>query len=129
MKQADTEPRPHKPPYSGNGIRSKAHSKHRSSGSGVRRRGKSIWTSRESSTNPKFPTKLSKRSFLLDRERPVFFSLAREKKMGGSKKDQPLQMANPAAAAISGRRNENPLTPVGISVIIRAINPEQFRGG
>ena len=69
--------------------------KHRSSDSGNRRRGKSIWTSRLGSNHLKFSTRLLKRSFLLDRERPVFFSLAREKKMGGSKKDQPLQMANP----------------------------------
>jgi hypothetical protein len=46
------------------------------------------------STQLKFSTSLNKRSFLLDRERPVFFSLAREKKMGGSILDQPLQMAD-----------------------------------
>ncbi len=67
--------------------------KHRSSGSGVRRRDKSIWTSRLGSAKLKFSTKHSKRSFLLDRERPVFFSLAREKKMGGSNLDQLLQIA------------------------------------
>ena len=87
---------------------------HRSSGSGVRRRVKSIWASRFTSSSSKFFAKLLKRSFLLDRERPVclrpksrraaavglrhapagaVFSLAREKKMGGSKKGQPLQMA------------------------------------
>ena len=71
-----------------------ARPKHRSSGSGNRRRGKSIWTSRLNSTKLKFFTSLNKRSFLLDRERPVFFSLAREKKMGGSNLDQPLQMAD-----------------------------------
>ena len=70
-----------------------ARPKHRSSGSGNRRRGKSIWTSRLGSTRLKSSTKLPKRSFLLDRERPVFFSLVREKKMGGSNLDQPLQMA------------------------------------
>ncbi len=63
------------------------------SGSGVRRRGKSIWTSRLTSTSPESFAKPDKRSFLLDRERPVFFSLVREKKMGGSNLDQPFQMA------------------------------------
>ena len=67
--------------------------KHRSSGSGVRRRGKSIWTSRIKKQERFSSWALEKRSFLLDRERPVFFSLAREKKMGGSNLDQPLRMA------------------------------------
>ncbi len=87
---------------------------HRSSDSGNRRRGKSIWTSRLQKHQLKSCTAPFKRSFLLDRERPVclrpksrraaavglrhapagaVFSLAREKKMGGSKKGQPLQMA------------------------------------
>ena len=87
---------------------------HRSSGSGVRRRVKSIWASRFTSSSSKFFAKLLKRSFLLDRARPVclrpksrraaavglrhapagaVFSLAREKKMGGSILDQLLQMA------------------------------------
>ena len=66
--------------------------KHRSSGSGVRRRGKSSWTSRIKKQERFSSWALEKRSFLLDRERPVFFSLKR-KENGGFKLDLLLQMA------------------------------------